>query len=278
MGHIRTIFAPFLTSSGTLSIDDIAYAAALAADHKAHLDIVVGVLKPYFAFPSASRETEVVATAMGEGVRQAAQDSAEHLRTAVAARHVAVSTEVVQDDLHTLLSAMVRRARAADLVIASGTGADTPLTTSASLAEEILVASGRPIIRVGTGPASAYSLERVILAWDGGAKAARAVADAVPLLVKAGEVELVEVEEDGKSPPTQAILTNLARHDVRARLTRLDRGTRSIGDTIADHAVTTRANLIVAGGYGHSRFTEFVLGGTTARLLTEPPCPLLLSY
>ncbi|WP_227651249.1 universal stress protein [Klebsiella pneumoniae] len=52
----------------------------------------------------------------------------------------------------------------------------------------------------------------------------------------------------------------------------------SVGETLAAHARNTRADLLVAGAYGHSRVREFILGGTTKELFGDPPCPLMMAF
>lgn len=152
-----------------------------------------------------------------------------------------------------------------------------------SLAEAVLFGSGRPLlvypdaaeIAPGDGPG------RAAIAWDGSARAARAVADAMPLLLRAREVRVfIAVGEKPAAQPGSArdLLRHLEAHGVRAGLDEVLAGSRRIGDLLTAHVHDAAADLLVMGGFGHARLREFVLGGATEAMLQEPPCPVLMSH
>jgi nucleotide-binding universal stress UspA family protein len=124
------------------------------------------------------------------------------------------------------------------------------------------------------------TLERVVVCWDGGRTAARAIADALPLLVRAKQVEVVVVTEPRKSSEVDDthMAEHLARHGVPAVVKRITRGDIDVQSAILSHAADISADFIVMGGYGHSRLREFILGGVTRNMLGAMTVPVLMSH
>jgi nucleotide-binding universal stress UspA family protein len=124
-------------------------------------------------------------------------------------------------------------------------------------------------------------LDRVMVCWDGSRVAARATADALPLLARAGTTELVTVTDasgDADEIPGIDIAGHLARHGIKVELKRIVRADIDVANLILSHAADTSADLIVMGGYGHSRLREFVLGGVTRGLLQSMTVPTFMSH
>ncbi len=114
----------------------------------------------------------------------------------------------------------------------------------------------------------ACSIDRVMICWDGGAgAAARAVADALPFLRRAKAIDLVTIGDQSKSDEISGgdMVDHLACHGLTAAEKRKSRPPTRTSRThaILSHAAASSADLVVMGGYGHSRFREFVLGGAT---------------
>jgi nucleotide-binding universal stress UspA family protein len=146
--------------------------------------------------------------------------------------------------------------------------------------EGALFESGRPLIVVPYIQKQGLKLDRVILSWDGGRMAARAIADAMPLIARAKAVDLVIVTERSKNEEiTGANMSeHLARHGVTAAVKRIAKGDIAVQDTILDYVADSGADLIVMGGYGHSRLREFILGGVTRSILKSMTVPVLMSH
>ena len=118
----------------------------------------------------------------------------------------------------------------------------------------------------------------VMIAWDGGFEAAAAVRAACPLLKAASSVEVVRVEEEKKDQfPATQLMEYLSRHGIRANLEIVSPAGAQIADALLGEASNLGANMIVMGGYGRSRFREFVFGGVTRTLLVGCPLPLVVS-
>jgi nucleotide-binding universal stress UspA family protein len=124
------------------------------------------------------------------------------------------------------------------------------------------------------------TLERVLVCWDGGRTAARAVGDAMPFLERAKAVDIVIVAEERKNDEITGVTMSehLARHGVAAQVKRLARGDIAIEDVILSYAADSGADFMVMGGYGHSRLREFILGGVTRAILASMTVPVLMSH
>jgi nucleotide-binding universal stress UspA family protein len=124
-------------------------------------------------------------------------------------------------------------------------------------------------------------LDHVMVCWDSGRAAARAIGDAMPLLQRAGRIEVVIVtNESGKQDQIEGadIGTHLARHGLNVELKRIPLGDIDVAATLLSHAADEGVDFIVMGGYGHSRLREFVLGGVTRSILRSMTAPVLMSH
>jgi nucleotide-binding universal stress UspA family protein len=177
---------------------------------------------------------------------------------------------------------VVWQARTADLIIVGGTR--HPLLRDPYRTLDpgaVLLRAGRPILLVPPGVASLAG-KRIAVAWKDTREARRAVADALPLLRTAETVVLVEFCAQGEQASAQHHLEDvkqfLLRHavgTVSERVRPIDAtATRSLLRLVQDDAI----DLVVAGGYGHTRLGEWIFGGVTRDLLTGSPVCCLLSH
>src|SRR5262249_37066669 len=154
-----------------------------------------------------------------------------------------------------------------------GERSDTPV------AEGALFESGRPLILVPYIHKAGLKLDRVMVCWDGSRPAARAVADAMPLLTRAGQVDVVIVEQvKSDEMPGADVAAHLARHGLKVTVERVARGDVDVKDALLNYAADSAADMIVMGGYGHSRMREFILGGVTRGMLASMTVPTLMSH
>jgi nucleotide-binding universal stress UspA family protein len=147
--------------------------------------------------------------------------------------------------------------------------------------EAALFQSGRPVVVVPYIQKTGLTLDRVLVCWDGGCQAARAIADALPFLHRAKAIEvLIVATEPLKSDdlPGADIARHLARHDLKVDLKRIVRPGTDVTDAILSYASDVSSDFIVMGGYGHSRLREFILGGATRGLLSSMTTPTLMSH
>jgi nucleotide-binding universal stress UspA family protein len=150
-----------------------------------------------------------------------------------------------------------------------------------SCVQATLFGSGRPVVLLPSQRRRLQALDRIMLAWDYSREAARALADAMPLLGRAREVRVVTVlgEKHVNSHATRGDLEKLlCAHGLRYSLSNVALDGDDIGPFLMDQAVAADADLLVMGGYGHTRLREFVLGGATRGVLREPLLPVFLSH
>lgn len=180
-------------------------------------------------------------------------------------------------------AAATRHAHYADLAVVGQTDPENP-RRGADVAEAVLLGSGRPVLVVPYIGATSIG-RRVLIAWNAQREAARALNDALPLMAGAEQVTVLSINPErgigGEGDlPAADIALHLARHGVKAEAayTRSDQEEISVGDVILSRAADLGTDLIVMGGYGHSRAREFVLGGATRTLLRQMTVPVLLSH
>ena len=149
------------------------------------------------------------------------------------------------------------------------------------VAESALFASGRPVVLVPYIQKAGLKLDRIMVCWDASRTAARAAADALPLLARAKAIDVVMIaSERPKSDdiPGADIGQHLARHSLKVEVKRIVATDSDVASTILSHAADSSADFIVMGGYGHSRLREFVLGGATRGILSAMTVPVLMSH
>ncbi len=171
-------------------------------------------------------------------------------------------------------------ARRFDLAVVPQVTPDT-ITPDELLLEAALFESGRPMLIVPYIQKAPIRLDRVICCWDGSRTAARAIADALPFLQKSKAVDLVIV---GKGKMNEKELTgadmgaHLARHGLKVDVKNIPAPDVDVANVILSYAADTDAQLIVMGGYGHSRLREYILGGATRDMLGSMTVPVLMSH
>ncbi len=173
-----------------------------------------------------------------------------------------------------------RIARRFDLAVVGQAEPETS-TVDDIIAETTLFDSGRPMIMVPYIQRTPLKLDNVMVCWDGSRPAARAIADAMPLLEKAGRVEIVIItNERGKQDEIEGadMGQHLARHGLKVDVHRIVGGNIDVADALLSHAADSGADFMVMGGYGHSRLREFVLGGVTHSIFRSMTVPALLSH
>jgi nucleotide-binding universal stress UspA family protein len=172
-----------------------------------------------------------------------------------------------------------RMARRFDLSIVRQAEPDKS-TPDHLIIEAALFDSGRPVWVVPYILSGGVKLDRILVCWDGSRSAARAVGDAIPFLTRAKTVEIVVVDEKVKSKEIAGadIGHSLARHGVRVEVKELIATDIDAANVLLSHAADSSADLMVMGGYGHSRLREFVLGGVTRSILSTMTVPTLMSH
>lgn len=151
------------------------------------------------------------------------------------------------------------------------------------LAQTLVFDSGRPVLIFRTGQAAALAPRPAVavIAWDGSRGAARAMADAMPILLQAEHVRVMTVLNEkpiALAAPGLEAQRHLQAHGVPSTVDEIDADGDPIGVVIDRYVERQGVDLIVMGAYGHSRAQEFLLGGATRHMLSAPPCAAFLSH
>ena len=257
----------------------LALAAQIADRNGAHVaglhikaDIVLPMTESYGALPASFFEEQY--RAIDERAESAKEKFEAAMRGGTASSEWRVAWGGPADVLR-------RQARYADLVIVGQKNPDSP-DAAGDVPDGVLLGTGRPTLIVPyVGPAKTFA-KNVLIAWDDGAPATRALHDALPLLKNADQVIVaaVNAEDTGDHGqiPCADICRHLARHGIKAEAVALYAKDIDVADVLLSRAFDRGCDLLVMGGYGHSRFREFVLGGVTDQMLKSMTIPVLMSH
>lgn len=264
------------------SIERIEVAARLAARYEAHLVGAAFTGLSAYMYTIASMEPGVPPITFPiEALRAKAAHALDQFDTVASSQGVnAWERRLVEDEA---AAGMCLQARYSDLVVISQTAPDEFLPRlPADFPEYVLLNGARPVLALPYTGVPADIGSSIVVAWNGSAEAVRAITSAIPVLKRAGRVDLVVFNANdydgvhGEEPGADMALY-LARHGVKVEVTAVG-GTQHDGEALLSFAADTGADLIVMGAYGHSRFHEFVLGGMTRTVLASAPVALWMSH
>ncbi len=228
---------------------------------------------PVMAFGNAAAGAMQYDTDRAESVLNQFKDSARRLGVLHGARYINNSS-------HASVPALTEISRLHDLSIVAQPSHSKP-SHDALLPEAILFGSGRPILMIPYIHVGPLKLDRALICWDGSQPAARAVHDAMPFLRKARATDIVTVNEDCATAceaSAKVLQSHLARHDISADIHRRTASVSDIYNDILSLASDIETNLMVMGGYGHSRLREAILGGVTRGIFKTLTVPALISH
>ena len=260
---------------------DVRLTAGLAKEIGAHLSVFVVALA---APPPMGAYASVISEAWLQ--ERKAQEEALEARAAALTtllRSLDVASDVVPDfaEEGAADERIGRRARYADITVVGPTLLSGGVLRSRTI-DGLLFNSGRPMLVVPAGAKPTLKPSRIQIAWDGRIEAARAIREALPLLVAARDVRLVLVDpvaddfDHGEEPGADAA-TYLARNGVPVSVDRLPSGGNTVAHVLRSHAVDMGAELTVMGAYGHSRLRERIFGGVTHSMLADAAIPVLMA-
>lgn len=256
------------------------YAVSVAAAFEAHVAGIAFLYDPIIPLSGAGYIPADVIDTQERDNANATKAAADHFAQAAARAGVSAEPLTLSSSVSGAGEQFSRLARRFDLSVVGQAEPETNAIEEV-IAEAALFDSGRPIILVPYIQKAPLKLERVMVCWDGGRQAARAMADAMPLLERAGRVEVVIVaDEHGKEDEIAGadVGQHLARHGLNVEVKRVAMGDIDVADVLLSHAADISADIIVMGGYGHSRLREFVLGGVTRSILQSMTVPVFMSH
>lgn len=197
--------------------------------------------------------------------------------------NVTVEWRIDESSVPSVAGTVIQHSRAADLVVIDRPDESDLDFDRRAFAGRMLVESGRPILIVPRTRSFKSMGESVLLAWNGSKESARAAFDALPLLKKAKSTSVVcvdpaqDADQDAPCAGTE-IAAALARHGVKTETVRDVASGTSAGQVLLDRCADIGCDMIVMGGYGHSRFRELLLGGVTRHVLDHMRVPVLMSH
>jgi nucleotide-binding universal stress UspA family protein len=172
-------------------------------------------------------------------------------------------------------------ARYADLVVVGQANGSDTSGVETDFVDRVLLAAARPVLVIPYAGQFTTLGTRVLIGWNASPEATRAVTDALPLLERAAEVNVVAFNPQGAphgEVPGADIALWLARHGVKVTVSH-ERGTDiDAGNLLLSRAADMDVDLIVMGAYGHSRMQELILGGATRTILQSMTVPALMSH
>lgn len=257
----------------------------MARDFKAEIQCIYTDLMPSESWPQFVYDDSLMAVELINELQSLAKierDQAEIRFLKRAVDHGITATWINAQDSRA--EELAVHARLSDLLIISQEKKQHPNAPySRGMMEHIVFAAGRPVLALPQDFSKGTIEKKTLLCWDGSREAARALADAAPLLQASDMLILTVKEGRGALKPMAAPMEELntycrvhsysvSKHIVR------DAGRHEVGDIIKSVAAEEKVDLIVMGAYGHSRLHELVLGGATKSLLKTSSVPVLLSH
>jgi nucleotide-binding universal stress UspA family protein len=281
---IRTVSLALVLGADASLTTATRYAMDLAKNAHAGLVVRIGVpplMIPAFGQPIHAAATQMLAMVERENIerRQRAEEFGRTIENKAKALEVVASVEVFSAAYDPLLPHMAAIARVSDVcVLPALSYRESP---SRDFIIDMLFGAGGPLLLVPMNWQSAGPIKRAVVAWDGSGPAARALRDALPLLQGAASVEVLSVlgeKEIAAEPSGSDVARCLASHCREVSVSTLPVLDDGVAATIFHHARDSGADLVVMGGYGHSRLREFILGGVTRDMLSHTDIPTLLSH
>ncbi len=267
----------------TASAGCVTAALALAKAHGAHLTGLYVIIEPGLpAFVAAEIPGDVLVERR-QAARQVAEEAAEGFRRELDRAGVNGESRIDSGLVEKVASVIALHARYADLVVVGQFPVDEEPAVGRHMAENLILSSSRPALVIPYIGAPEGFGRTVTLAWDAGREAARAVADAMPLLERAERVHVLAVNPrsgisgHGEEPGADIAL-HLARHGITAEVNHTHAKDVGVGDMILSWLSDSGSGLLVMGAYGHSRLRELILGGVTRRIFESMTVPVLMSH
>ncbi|ABS62365.1 UspA domain protein [Parvibaculum lavamentivorans DS-1] len=284
---VRKILVPL---AGRPEDDEVlATALSVAADFEAQL---VGLFArpdpsealPYLGDGVSGQVIEDLMQAAREGADQASGRVRAALEKAAAAKGIPVAAKGAEPQLPSarFLDVTGRRdevvaahSRLSDLIVF---GEGTTGSAGGSALEAAMMSAGRPVL---IAPKKSWSPVggTVAIGWDESAEAARAVTAAIPFLERAKSVTILCIGGKELDPgPGSTLADYLALHGVIADVHLVDAQTRAHGEVLLEQAEKSKTDLLVMGGYSHSRLREFIIGGATQHIRSHATIPVLMAH
>lgn len=262
------------------------YAVSIASEWQGHITgFLTNAMPDYASFVSADGaagaasllvELEEESLRQGAAIEQKLADRFDRLGIPGEIRRI--------DDIPSQLAVRAaREARWADLFIVSRPYGEPPAPLSDALFESVLFEGGCGVLVAPPNRPPSDAIRRVLVCWRDTREASRAVAQAMPIIRKATRTAILTVDprketREGAFDPVADISRHLTRHGTQVEAEVAESKGRDVTEIILEHARRLSADLIVMGGYGHSRTREWMLGGATRDMLAASEFPIYMAH
>ncbi len=254
-----------------------AAAMALAQSHEAHLTALYVAKTPYIPGYIRAYIGEEVLAEQRRQVLKLAEAAEKRFNDSAERNGVSHEWRIAFGDDRVLMEFHARYANLA--VVSQGKVATEHTEGVYDLAEELVLSAGRPVLVIPYAGKWPIIGDQVMVAWNGGREAARAVSEAMPFLERAEKVTVFSVGPDAENHiPGTDLCTHLARHGVKAVASHTMAKDVDVGNLVLSAAFDMSADLLVMGAYGHSRLRELALGGATREILGHMTLPVLMAH
>ncbi|SDQ77413.1 universal stress protein [Pseudovibrio sp. Tun.PSC04-5.I4] len=255
-------------------------AVELARQAGAHATGLALAFEPIVpGFLAAPMPTDYLQVAKNQAI-DAAKSSVEKFRGY--AEMAGISTETRIEEIITggNIETIMGHCRLSDMAVIGQDNPEAPEPMREMLIEGLLFESGVPTLIVPFISKGDFKPSKVVVAWDGSATAARAVHAALPILEMADHVTILIINKGLplEGEPGSDIATYLARHDLEINVDVINNPPISVGDALLNYVSENGTDLLVMGGYGHSRIREYLIGGATRDILHSMTIPVLMAH
>ena len=275
----KTVFTPLTRLDDNATA--LAYAAAVTEAQDAHLEVLsLGMDRTPNMYYEIGSNAMVMHAAIEEAHAQATNVQS-RVRSYLENTNARWDTKITIGSATGVGRTVATQARFADLAIVGLPYGEGCAPEDCLVLEGLLFEADCPTIVVPEGDVSARP-DCIVIGWNESAEAMRAVRAAIPMLqaAKTVHIAIVDPPETGpeRSDPGGALAVYLFRHGIRSDIQVMTRQGQTISDRLAQHITETGADMLVMGGYGHSRFREAVLGGATRDMLQSSKVPVLMAH
>ena len=203
----------------------------------------------------------------------------EKFETAMKLNALSYDLRVVESGLPNIASDVVSHSRIADLVLISDINRAPSENVEPDFVQHLVLAAGRPVLVLPFKGDAEIKFDDVMLGWNDSRESTRAAFDALPFMQRAKRTKIVTVDAAPRGSIEGAnIAETLDRDGVKCEVVNVASAGMNVGETLLRAANDYGADLLVIGAYGHTRFTEWVMGGATRHVLLNIDRPVLLAH
>ena len=256
------------------------FAISIAAAFEAHIAGIAFAFDPVVTPAVLDGLSSTWVEVQRDESRAAAKAAIDRFEAVARREGLSAEHRLFETSLGDAIGLFGRIARCFDLSVVKQQEPDRP-NGDDLIIEASLFQSGRPTLVVPYIQKAPLKLDRVLVAWHGSHGAARAIGDAMVFLRRAKAIDIVTVASGRTKKdevPGVEIGHHLARHGLEVEVRQIVAENVDVANTLLSYAADNAVDLMVMGGYGHSRLREFVLGGATRSILQTMTVPTLMAH